>query len=487
VSFYLIVDDTVRVSDEIAGLTGVSNFGRLLYRRRTLVQHLEEAAAQAGMPAPMVVASRAAAADLEQRLAHEDWQASFLVISTNIVAMTPRSELVTLLRQLRYAAQNIQLPVSRGADWSGLLRLDAPLARRYLRSIANGETAADFIARHGADIATIDNCISFTDLRDQAQFLIFLTSNFDVRHFNAIVNENFTIVKRSTDVAKLRREYNYYGLLPAEVQMFFVQPFDFQQKPDHASYRMERLFLPDMAIQWVHDAIRPDEFQRFLDRVFHFIAVRPRRPVDRATALAEMDRLYWGKVAERIEKLKRLPEYARLRPLIDQAVGGIDALLSRYHDMYFAARERFPLDHLAIGHGDLCFSNVLYSKSTQLLRFIDPRGADHADELYTDPYYDIAKLSHSIQGGYDFINSGRFSIDFGTGLEMALITDEGERPWARDQFRTMLERHGYDAGLVRLCEASLFISMLPLHIDLPKKVLAFVLNASAILDELRAR
>jgi len=29
--------------------------------------------------------------------------------------------------------------------------------------------------------------------------------------------------------------------------------------------------------------------------------------------------------------------------------------------------------------------------------------------------------------------------------------------------------------------------MLPLHIDLPKKVLAFVLNASAILDELRAR
>ncbi|MGY8523765.1 capsular biosynthesis protein [Paracidovorax citrulli] len=483
-SLYLIVDDTVRVSDEIAGLTGVSSFGRLLYRRRTLVQHLEDAAADAGLPPPVVLSTRGAAAELEHRLAHEDWEASFLVIPTNIVAMAPRAELVTLLRQLRYVAQNIQLPVSRGADWSGLLRLDTALARRYLRLVAEGAGAADFVARHGADIAAIDNAIQFTDLRDQAQFLIFLTSNFDVRHFNAIVNENFTIVKRSTDVAKLRREFNYYGLLPPEVQMFFVQPFDFQQKPDHASYRMERLFLPDMAIQWVHGAIRPDEFQRFLDRVFHFVAVRPRRPVDRATALGEMDRLYWEKVAERIDKLKQLPEYARLGPLIDQAVGGIDALLERYRQLYFAARDRFPCDHLAIGHGDLCFSNVLYSKSTQLLRFIDPRGADHADELYTDPYYDIAKLSHSVQGAYDFINSGRFNIDFGTGLDMTLVTDEGDRTWARTQFRQMLERHGYDAALVRLCEASLFISMLPLHIDVPRKVLAFVLNAAAILDEL---
>ena len=168
--------------------------------------------------------------------------------------------------------------------------------------------------------------------------------------------------------------------------------------------------------------------------------------------------------------------------MIHQAVGGIDKLLARYRAAFAAARSRFPLAELVVGHGDLCFSNMLYSKSTQLLRFIDPRGALVEDDLYTDPYYDVAKLSHSIQGGYDFINGGRFGIEMDTDLSMHLQTDESDRQWARAAFHEVLRRHGFDPELVRLCEASLFISMLPLHIDIPKKVLAFVLNAASILD-----
>ena len=37
---------------------------------------------------------------------------------------------------------------------------------------------------------------------------------------------------------------------------------------------------------------------------------------------------------------------------------------------------------------------------------------------------------------------------------------------------------------MRLYEASLFISMLPLHIDYPQKVLGFILNAINILKEI---
>ncbi|MBC7389181.1 MAG: hypothetical protein H7329_08235, partial [Opitutaceae bacterium] len=44
--------------------------------------------------------------------------------------------------------------------------------------------------------------------------------------------------------------------------------------------------------------------------------------------------------------------------------------------------------------------------------------------------------------------------------------------------------HGYNYELVRIFEASLFLSMLPLHIDNPKKVLAFILNAINILTEI---
>ncbi len=51
-------------------------------------------------------------------------------------------------------------------------------------------------------------------------------------------------------------------------------------------------------------------------------------------------------------------------------------------------------------------------------------------------------------------------------------------------FLDRVERSGFDRELVRLCEASLFISMLPLHIDRSRKVLGFGINAANILDAL---
>jgi hypothetical protein len=54
-------------------------------------------------------------------------------------------------------------------------------------------------------------------------------------------------------------------------------------------------------------------------------------------------------------------------------------------------------------------------------------------------------------------------------------------------FRQKLTESGFDPELTRLYEASLFISMAPLHIDVPKKVIAFLVNAADILDELERK
>ena len=47
-----------------------------------------------------------------------------------------------------------------------------------------------------------------------------------------------------------------------------------------------------------------------------------------------------------------------------------------------------------------------------------------------------------------------------------------------------MEENGFDYQTVRLYEASLFLSMLPLHIDYPLKVFGFILNAINILEEI---
>ena len=155
---------------------------------------------------------------------------------------------------------------------------------------------------------------------------------------------------------------------------------------------------------------------------------------------------------------------------------------------YFRLKDRIEAKHsypsvAVIGHGDPRFANTLYHKSTQMLKFIDPKGALTEAELWMNPYYDIAKLSHSVCGRYDFFNNGTFSIRIDENFHSELVLDFDNTAYIR-AFRQKLEACGFDYLTVRIYEASLFLSMLPLHIDNPHKVFGFILNAIQILKEI---
>jgi hypothetical protein len=51
-------------------------------------------------------------------------------------------------------------------------------------------------------------------------------------------------------------------------------------------------------------------------------------------------------------------------------------------------------------------------------------------------------------------------------------------------FKRKVEENGFNYLSVRIYDASLFLSMLPLHIDNPHKVMGFILNARNILEEI---
>jgi hypothetical protein len=130
-----------------------------------------------------------------------------------------------------------------------------------------------------------------------------------------------------------------------------------------------------------------------------------------------------------------------------------------------------------IGHGDLCFSNILYDNDCGILKLVDPKGAINEKELWSDPYYDIAKLSHSICGHYDYINNGLFDIQLDDAMRLKVTIDSKNSDDFKNIFIKKLILHGFSYAVVRIFEASLFISMLPLHIDNAPRVLAFILNA----------
>ncbi len=334
---------------------------------------------------------------------------------------------------------------------------------------------------------------AFTDLSLQSNFLAYITGGFDARFFNALEGDSYTVTKKSAKIDKIKSEYNFYGMLPDHMKKWFVMPYDYREDKNGASYTMERIHTTDIAIRFVHGAVGPREMEDILEKLFYFLGSRQQKQVSGQESVAVSDRLYLEKVRERMEELEKYPQYRQFDEMIAMGTsyGGIKELTDAYEELFIRKRDaagrgkKTKKDVLVIGHGDLCFSNILYSQSAGLIKLIDPKGAMTEEEMYTDPYYDIAKLSHSVCGGYDFFNSGLYQVSLDRDLKWNLNLDTSLEPY-RDIFYSYLERDGYDVAYVRICEAGLFLSMLPYHIDQPGKVFGFLLNAIRIMEEVKS-
>ena len=331
------------------------------------------------------------------------------------------------------------------------------------------------------------NIAGMVDIGIISNFIQCVTGNFDSRYFNSLKGNEYYLIKSSTNKRKIKAEYDFYHFLPDDMKYWFVMPFNYQEDDTKASYTMERLHMTDLAIKWVHGSMDRSEFEALMDKYFYFFGCRHAKKCTREEYDATARELYVRKVESRIADLKTLPEFARIQALLS-ASGDvtIDTILTRYFALKekIESRNTYPCE-MVIGHGDPCFANALYNKSTQTLKFIDPKGVSSEKDLWTNPYYDVAKLSHSVCGKYDFFNNGLFDIriaeDFSYDLEIPFDNTEYIKI-----FREKVEQNGFDYLTVRIYEASLFISMLPLHIDNPHKVFGFILNVDRILTEVEA-
>jgi hypothetical protein len=480
VKFEIVFDDRTLAPPGVRSLIGADRYGDLVFQRSSQTSAMAARAKEAGAGF-CTLRAEADAEALRERLKTAEWDHFFLFCSSHVISVDDPANLMTFLKQAHFTPTNLVVPLPGGANSSGWLLLRAPLAAAFLGK--TGSDVAALLEQHRDDVVEVRDRLRLIDVSNERTLLDFLSGHFDARHFNAIEPHDFTVTKRSRDRAKLKREFDFYKLAPPGMQMFLVQPFDFRDDGVTASYRMERLQVPDMALQWVNGALNASEFDAFLARMFHFLDSRPVKEVGGAEAERIRRALYVDKVRERIDAFKAMPIFTQFAPLLERACGGIDALVARYLDLYEAMPSQNREHRLAIGHGDPCFSNILYAKNNQFMRLIDPRGASSEAELYTDRYYDVAKLSHSVLGGYDFINQGKFDLAIDDALNMRLTLESAPRPWARDAFYRHADRAGFDLRLTRLYEASLFISMLPLHIDRPRNVLGFACNAINVLNE----
>ncbi len=478
---YAIYDDREMPSGAIRTITGEKSFGSIIYRRQTLLDRTrsylrrgqgEKTFSISGFQVLDEAAFHIRLRDIPPR--------SAIIHIFSDTAVCNEGEFQILLRKTAYIRENYVVKCQdrpaailfhSAEEWAGCMEsVDSPSELRKL-------------AQEFEEIS----CDAFADLSDRDHFLQFITSGFEARFFNSLSGNEHMVVKRSSNIKKIREEHDFYYLLPDRMKYWFVQPYDYREEGGQASYCMERMHMSDLAIRYVHGAISLEEFERILGGLFRFLSERDRRAVSWEAYYEKKKALYITKLEQRILSLKEHADFPALEQMIRAGTGyaGIDQIISEYEAVYDSriGKHEERLEAVA-GHGDLCFSNILYSPDSDLIRLIDPKGATKEEDIYTDPYYDVAKLSHSVCGAYDFMNSGLYEVVMGEDLKLYLRTD-GDLSSYIEIFKRLLMENHFDYSMTRLYECSLFLSMLPLHMDRPQKVMAFVLNAIQILKEIQ--
>ena len=422
------------------------------------------------------------------------------------------SELLDQLQKLPHDSEVFRVPssiVPLSMDLFGALIAKLPFAlSEAIYGEANANDAPTLLSRENAvalfgerdpegrkrvlrgfeaQSVRVGNQVGFADISEISTFLKFMSGATEARHFNSTTHSGGVFRKRSRDKAKMRGEYQFFHIADEGMKRFLLPTFDFTDEADGASYAMEYLSVPDAAMQIVHDTFDEVTFDRFTDCFFAFLASRGRSQVGTVEVARMGQRDIIDKLDVRIAQLRETTIGCHLDQWLQTSGphGSLDQMVDRCRSLLRDTFAQSKVDYLALSHGDPCFSNILYGSEINLFRLVDPRGAEQREDAFMHPLYDVAKFSHSVLGGYDFVNSGLSECRIDSNLQLQLNMERGGPPsWMKEAFRVKLIAQGMDVRLTRAIEVSLFLSMLPLHVDSPEKLPAFCLIAGNILSEL---
>lgn len=226
-----------------------------------------------------------------------------------------------------------------------------------------------------------------------------------------------------------------------------------------------------------------DTFGDFLNFVRSKLHGTAKNPETEQTAQAN-----WRMLVEKTElRLKALGNgpwsHLNLRLNGNRIIGSWPQMRRSFRDMAARYAMTSEQDWRTI-HGDLVFSNVL-ADGRGHFHLVDPRGSYGGKlSVYGNRYYDYAKIAQCVFSKYDLIKKDEFvlrsrtSHDFELNFPKANL--DGRKHWP-PLFLDFCRSEGLDIKRLRFFEASLLLSLLPLHKENPHQVLAAYLTGLDIL------
>lgn len=304
-----------------------------------------------------------------------------------------------------------------------------------------------------------------------------LTNDFILREFNEIKYLNGVINKSSSDAHKIELEINWYQDLPNRMKIYSPRMIEYSIG-ESASYAMEYIRAPTLSSLAVFCNLPLDQWDIIFKSLFQFICNSRVIGFDPPNNFLE---IVSNKTMERISE-----EQSNHRLISDHVYENLMNMVATVNMELNDSYKSMP----AYTHGDLCFTNIMFDSKSQAIKCIDPRGRQrcedgHSFSDFDDSHYDLAKLVHSIFGGYDLIINNRYYLDRQCADSIEL-PDLDSKQWIslQEMFqKRCVSELGLDAfKSAYLLSIHLFISMIPLHYDSRSRQSAFLRNAFRLFE-----
>ena len=296
----------------------------------------------------------------------------------------------------------------------------------------------------------------------------FLTKQFllKARYFNSLQIDDLAeiVTKKSENKEKLINEINWYEKIPKEILKLVPKILD-SNVYDNPYIKLEYIKYPTLADIWLYSNFSSDFWIKIIDDLFEIVNKFNRYYED--VTIQECHSIYFEKTIQRIDELiksnylfkeifhknfilingKEFKNWSVIK----------DEIKLKINDLY-------KKEDNCIIHGDLYFSNILYDSKNKNFKLIDPRGK-WGQGISGDIKYDIAKIRHSVVGGFDVITNGLYSATYDekNGIKFDTYKPKNYLVICEKLDSQIKQRWNLDE--IKMIEGLLFISMLPLHKD----------------------
>jgi hypothetical protein len=344
------------------------------------------------------------------------------------------------------------------------------------------EGLADYSAAHPVGMIVAPQWFDFGHINTYHQSRRAVTTQ---RAFNTLVANKRDISKSGTNLKKIEAEARWFEALPPPMRVYTPAYLGMCKQAANLSYGVEYLHLPTLSDLLVFGRLPRRAWENIFRSCAEFLDICATY-ANPGPAVSSSRMLYGDKTLSRLSQFAGQSGVSLSAPC---RFGGVWLpSLEAMAALAAAAIPELPGDKQTLVHGDFCFSNILYDFRADCIRVIDPRGLDANDgfSVFGDIRYDIGKLYHSAIGKYDFIMAGYYDLTQNSLLDVALTLPDNvsTRGLAEAFSRQSFAGHrSGDAAGHAIC-VLLFLSMLPLHADDPRRQSALLANAMRLFLDL---